>query len=93
MWKPLDTIESAKSLEVAERVVGGLDNVIHCAEADPLNWCCHFSDKIVVAWDDDWRIRGVVKVKIIPVVDNDQHGLHIGSSRTLLFVVARNDAI
>jgi hypothetical protein len=47
-------------------VVSGLENVIHCAEADPLKWCCHFRDKIVVAWADDWRIRSLVKVKITP---------------------------
>ena len=36
-------------MEVAEGAVGGLENVIYCAEADPLKWFCLFRDKIVVA--------------------------------------------
>ena len=73
-----------------EGAVDGLENIIHCVEVDPLRWCCHFRDKIVVTWADVWRIRSVVRIKI--TVGNDQPGLHIGSSRTLLFVVTSYDA-
>ena len=78
---------------MTEGAVGDLENVIYCAEEDPLKWCCHFSDKIVVALADVWRIRRVVKIKIIPSQSNDQHVLHIGSKRMVLFVVTRYDAI
>ena len=53
-------------MEVAEGAVGGLENVIYCAEADPLKWCCLFRNKIVVALADVWRRRRVIKIKIAP---------------------------
>ena len=93
MWKPLDNTESTLSLELVEGVVGGLENVIYCAEVDLLKWCCIFRDRIVVALADDWRIKRVVKIKITPSQSNGQHGLHIGSSWTLIFVVTRYDDI
>ena len=52
MWKPLETIGTTSSLDVAKGALGCPENVMNCAEAGPMKWFFHFRDEStpVVQW-------------------------------------------
>ena len=56
MWKLLDYVGTAQSIDGAEIALGSLLNVFNGTVALPAHW--HLRDEIIVAMTDVRRIRG-----------------------------------